>query len=270
MTTPLFQVDAFTDRAFAGNPAAVCLLDGPADEPFMQAVAAEMNLSETAFVSPGDAEGALRLRWFTPAAEVALCGHATLATAHVLWETGRLRPEEPARFATRSGPLSARRAGEAIELDFPAMAPAEVPAPAGLFAALGLTPVAVLRSRDDVLAVLPDEASVRDLRPDLRALRGVDVRGVIVTAAAESESADFVSRFFAPAVGVDEDPVTGAAHCVLAPYWSGRLGRTRLVGRQLSRRGGEVGVELDGDRVRLRGRAVTVLRGELLPRPTVV
>jgi PhzF family phenazine biosynthesis protein len=264
MPQPIVQVDAFADRPFAGNPAAVCILEVPRDEPWMQAVAMEMNLSETAFLHPE--QDGWRLRWFTPVVEVELCGHATLAAAHALWEEGRLGPGETARFHTLSGPLAAARDGEWIRMDFPA-APATVAPPlaATLGAALGgARPVWAGRSRFDVLVELGGEDEVRALRPDPERLRAVDARGVICTARAAGGDHDFVSRFFAPRVGVDEDPVTGSAHCVLAPYWAERLGRDALVGYQASRRGGTVRVEVAGDRVRLSGRAVTVLRGELL------
>ncbi len=259
----IFQVDAFTERAFAGNPAAVCLLDGPRDETWMQQVAAEMNLSETAFVARPQG-GVWGLRWFTPTVEVALCGHATLAGAHVLWAEGEVPAEVPIAFSTLSGVLTATPRGHEIELDFPAAPPAPVAAPPGLADALGAEPRGVGRSRFDYLVELADEAAVRGLRPDLARLRQLDVRGVIVTAASGDPAADFVSRFFAPGAGVDEDPVTGSAHCTLAPFWAERLGRAELVGYQASARGGHVRVRLAGDRVKLAGRAVTVLRGELL------
>jgi PhzF family phenazine biosynthesis protein len=262
MPQPIIQVDAFADRPFTGNPAAVCILPGPREEGWMRGVAAEMNLSETAFLHPED--DGWRLRWFTPEVEVDLCGHATLATAHVLWEGGHLAADEQARFHTRSGLLTATRAGEWIELDFPAKPLLDAPAPEGLAEALGVTPVHVGRSHFDVLVEAASEAEVRQLRPDLGRLMAVEARGVIVTARAEEGAEyDFVSRFFAPRVGVNEDPVTGSAHCVLAPYWAAKLGRDELVGFQASRRGGTVRVRSAGDRVHLGGRAVTVLRGEL-------
>lgn len=263
MSVPIVQVDAFTAEPFAGNPAAVCVLPAPREERWMQAVAREMNLSETAFlVRRGD--GAWDLRWFTPAAEVELCGHATLASAHVLWSEGHLPAGETARFLTASGELRATRKPPWIELDFPATRPVPAAAPTGLAAALGAEPVATLASRFDFLVELASEAAVRALEPDFRALRSLGVRGVIVTAPAATASFDFVSRFFAPGVGIDEDPVTGSAHCALAPYWGARLGRAEMTGYQASARGGEVRVRLAGDRVILGGQAVTVLRGELL------
>ena len=262
MALGIVQVDAFTSKPFSGNPAAVCVLPGERSAAWMQDVAREMNLSETAFLLPR--EDGFGLRWFTPAVEVDLCGHATLAGAHVLWETGRLGPAEEARFHTRSGLLTAVRRGDWIELDFPATPDAPATAPPGLVEALGVEPRYVGKGRFDFLVELADEQAVRGLRPDFGRLRAVPARGVIVTAPSASAEWDFVSRFFAPACGVDEDPVTGSAHCCLAPFWSHRLGKSRLAARQLSARGGVLRVELAGDRVRIQGQAVTVLRGELL------
>ena len=265
MTTPLFHVDAFTDRAFAGNPAAVCLLAHARDDAWLQDVAREMNLAETAFLI---GEGALwRLRWFTPGVEVELCGHATLASAHILWETGRAPSGEVLRFETRSGVLAARRKGGAIELDFPAEAAQEGPVPEGVLAALHIgNPRFTGQNRFDYLVEIEDERAVRALAPDYRALRdaGGKARGVIVTAASETPGRDFVSRFFAPAVGIDEDPVTGSAHCCLGPHWASKLGKEELVGYQASARGGVVRVRVAGPRVFLGGNAVTVARGELV------
>lgn len=264
-------VDAFTDTPFAGNPAAVCLLadEWPAVD-WMQRVAAEMNLSETAFARPLN-EGRWGLRWFTPTVEVDLCGHATLATAHVLATERGIRS---VRFDTRSGELRAEVDDEGrVRLDFPVAVLTETPAPEGLAAALGAGIVSCHRTGalGDLLVVLPDEATVRRLTPDLAAVAALstsdDIRGVIVTAPADGDGYDFVSRFFGPAVGVPEDPVTGSAHTALAPYWAARLGRTRLVGRQVSARGGMVHTELRGDRVLLAGHAVTVLDGGLLVGP---
>ena len=269
MSYDLYQVDAFTDRAFAGNPAAVCLLPGPREPEWMQQVAREMNLSETAFLHPE--AGGYRLRWFTPGIEVELCGHATLASAHVLWETGRLAAGEPARFHTLSGLLTAARSdgpNADIELDFPARPVEEAEPPPGLAEALGAELRFVGRSRYDYLLELPSEADVRAAAPDHTLLRTLPVRGVIITARGEEAgsepSFDFVSRFFAPGSGVDEDPVTGSAHCTLGPYWAQRLGKTTFFAWQASARGGAVRVRLEGDRVRLGGRAVTVLQGRLL------
>jgi PhzF family phenazine biosynthesis protein len=262
MTQTITQVDSFTDRPFAGNPAGVCILPGAADEAWMRNVAREMNLAETAFLYPTD--DGYALRWFTPAVEVNLCGHATLASAHVLWEEGHLPPEVTARFHTRSGLLTAQREGDWIAMDFPARPPQAVDAPPGLAEALGAEIRFIGRNVDDYLVEVDSEATVRGLKPDIGAIRRLPVRGVIVTSRAETAPYDFVSRFFAPAVGVDEDPVTGSAHCCLAPFWADRLGRAALVGYQASPRGGVVRVRVAGDRVILGGQAVTVLRGELI------
>ncbi|HEY6277714.1 MAG TPA: PhzF family phenazine biosynthesis isomerase [Streptosporangiaceae bacterium] len=266
----VFHVDAFADEVFGGNPAAVCLLGGPAGPAWMQSVAGEMNLSETAFVEPRSA--GYWLRWFTPVAEVDLCGHATLASAHVLYETGLAVAAEPVRFDSVSGPLIARREDGLLVLDFPVRRADPAPPPAGLLPALGVaSAVWTGAGEDDVMVVLAHEDDVTGLRPDTVALAALDTRGVIVTAPASRPGADFVSRFFAPAVGIAEDPVTGSAHCTLAPYWADRLGRDSLTGYQASARGGTVRVRLDGDRVLLAGRAVTVFAGRLseeaLPRP---
>jgi PhzF family phenazine biosynthesis protein len=265
VSVPLFQVDAFASRRFGGNPAAVCLLDGPADEAWMQAVATEMNLSETAFIHPDGDDGRWNLRWFTPTLEVALCGHATLATAHVLWDEGRAGRGTTIGFATRSGELRCRAAEGLIEMDFPAKRPTESWAPPDLVEALDVQPVHTATDGTDWLVELTCEAEVRAVEPDLRRLATIDCRGTIVTAAADPGTpADVVSRFFAPASGVDEDPVTGSAHCVLGPWWADRFGRDELLALQVSRRGGEVRVRVAGDRVLLGGTAVTVLRGELV------
>jgi PhzF family phenazine biosynthesis protein len=257
------QVDAFTDRPFAGNPAAVCLLPASADPTWMQQVAREMNLAETAFLVRR-ADGSFDLRWFTPSVEVDLCGHATLASAHVLWEENCLRPEQTARFHTRSGLLTASRDDEFIWLDFPASRPEPADPPAALANGLGTPLRFVGRTPFDYLVELDSEATLRRLSPDLNALGSLPVRGVIVTARSDEPDYDFISRFFAPAAGVPEDPVTGSAHCALGPFWGAKLEKQRLVGFQASDRGGIVVVELNGNRVRLGGNAVTVLRGELL------
>lgn len=262
MPQTIVQVDAFADRPFTGNPAAVCVLDEPRDARWMQDVAMEMNLSETAFLERRD--DGWGLRWFTPAAEVDLCGHATLASAHVLWQDGWLGEDEEARFHTRSGLLTCARAGAWIRMDFPAKPPADpVDETAELAEALGAEVVYAARSAFDWLVEVPSERAVRTLRPDLAYVNRLPARGVIVTAPGAGDF-DFVSRFFAPRVGVPEDPVTGSAHCVLTPYWARRLGRTEMVGYQASRRGGVVRVRDAGDRTELMGQAVTVLRGELL------
>ena len=257
------QVDAFTDTPFAGNPAAVCLLPAPRDEKWMQSVAREMNLSETAFLVKHDGDG-FDLRWFTPAVEVALCGHATLASAHVLWEEAHLPPAQQARFHTKSGLLTGERVGEWIELDFPAKREEPAPAPPGLAEALGVTPKYVGRNQFDYLVEVDAEDTVRRLAPNHAALAALPVRGVIVTSRAASAGYDFVSRFFAPGSGIPEDPVTGSAHCALGPFWRARLGKDELTAYQASPRGGIVRVRVGGDRVKLGGKAVTVLRGELL------
>jgi PhzF family phenazine biosynthesis protein len=261
MTTPIWQVDAFTDEPFRGNPAGVCVLEEPRSDAWMQYVALEMNLSETAFLVPQ--EGGFLLRWFTPACEVRLCGHATLASAHVLWSEGLVERSRSIEFETlHSGVLSARSAGSRIELDFPARVPEETTPPDGLTEALGFEALLVARAARDFLVLADSEETVRGLRPDVTRLRRVEARGVIVTAPAVEF--DFVSRFFAPAVGVDEDPVTGSAHCALCPFWAERLGKLAMIGYQASARGGVVAVTLAGDRVVLAGEAVTTLRGELL------
>jgi PhzF family phenazine biosynthesis protein len=262
MGQPIVVVDAFTDRPFAGNPAAVCVLPEPADEAWMQQVAREMNLSETAFlVREADA---FRLRWFTPAAEVALCGHATLASAHWLWESAAVATSEPIAFETRSGRLLAMRSGGWIALDFPAKPATAAEPPAALAHALGAPPVAFGVSQFDCIAELGSQEAVEELHPDIGALAALPYRGVIVTARATSAGFDFVSRFFAPQVGVPEDPVTGSAHCVLGPHWRARLGKDDFLAYQASARGGVVKVGVRGDRVLLGGRAVTVWKGELL------
>jgi len=255
-------VDAFTHVAFAGNPAAVCVLTEPTTDVWMQSVAREMKHSETAFCIPLH-DGSFRLRWFTPGGEVRLCGHATLAAAHVLWEEGWLEHRRTAHFSTLSGELTATPLGRVIELDFPARPPSEVEAPAGLLDSLGVTASWVGRDLDDYLVLLADEAAVRACNPDFGSLSSVETRGIIITAPAERDDVDFVSRFFAPRMGINEDPVTGSAHCSLAPFWAERLDKTQMAARQLSARGGELQVELADDRVKLRGTCVTTLRGNL-------
>ena len=262
MPIPFFQVDAFTAKPFTGNPAAVCLLEKEAEADWMQAVAAEMNLSETAFVTPR--ANAFGLRWFTPATEVDLCGHATLASAQVLWETGRLTEDDTANFHTRSGVLTAKRVGDWIELDFPATPAEPIESPPGLSDLLGSVPKFVGRSRFDLLLELTDAEELRDLNPDFTGLSSLPVRGFIVTSKSDLPEYDFLSRFFAPAAGINEDPVTGSAHCALAPFWGERLGKSEMTAFQASARGGVVKVKLAGERVLLRGQAVTVLHGELV------
>jgi predicted PhzF superfamily epimerase YddE/YHI9 len=262
LNVPIFQIDAFAVGPFTGNPAAVCLLEKEADADWMQSVAAEMNLSETAFVAPRT--DGFELRWFTPVAEVDLCGHATLASAHLLWETGRLAEADTARFHTRSGLLTAVRVDDWIELDFPATPAESIEPPPGLSDLLGSVPKFVGRSRFDLLLELTDAEELRDLNPDFVGLSSLPVRGLIVTAKSDVPEYAFLSRFFAPAAGINEDPVTGSAHCALAPFWAERLGKTEMTAYQCSPRGGVVKVKLAGDRVLLRGKAVTVLRGELV------
>jgi PhzF family phenazine biosynthesis protein len=261
MVQRIVQVDAFTKTPFSGNPAAVCVLPGPAEPGWMQSVAAEMNLSETAFLhreGPG-----FRLRWFTPTMEVALCGHATLASAHVLWEEGFLAHGERARFSSKSGPLTADLRGEFIELDFPTSPTSPTQAPNDLTDGLSVPLTSVWTTPFDYLVEVGSEEIVRALRPDMTALTRLETRGVIVTARASTPGYDFVSRLFGPRAGVPEDPVTGSAHCALGPYWQARLGKDSFVAYQASARGGEVRVTVAGDRVKLAGQAVTVLRGEL-------
>jgi PhzF family phenazine biosynthesis protein len=262
MGIPIYQVDSFTETPFHGNPAGVCILPFPRDASWMQSVALEMNLSETAFLERRE-EG-YGLRWFTPAVEVDLCGHATLASAHILWEVGLLDPGEEARFLSRSGQLTARGSAGEIELDFPATPSERATAPTGLCEALGVTPRYVGLSRFDYLVEVGSEEEVRAVAPDFAELRTLGVRGVIVTAVASTPGVDFVSRFFAPGAGIDEDPVTGSAHCCLAPFWGERLDKREMNALQVSARGGRLRVRLYGPRVLLIGRAVTVLRGELV------
>lgn len=257
----IYQIDSFTNQVFKGNPAAVCLRDTPADEIWMQNLALEMNLSETAYAWP-EGDG-FRLRWFTPKVEVDLCGHATLATAHLLWQLKKLPAGGAVRFHTRSGVLTCTQNGEWIEMDFPAKIAVEVSAPAGLAEALGVKPVFVGNNKMDYLVEIESEAELRRLQPNFSELGKLPVRGTIVTARSQSGDYDFVSRFFAPAAGVFEDPVTGSAHTALAPHWAAKLNKTEMVGYQASERGGVVKVIVKGDRVLLGGQAITVMKGEL-------
>lgn len=260
MKLPLYQVDAFADNVFEGNPAAVCPLDEWLDDELMQQIAMENSLSETAFFV--EQEGSYRLRWFTPATEVDLCGHATLASAHVLFEHLGY-DESEIRFDSNSGILNVQKEDEKLLMNFPAAELNETLPPRSLDDAVGV-PLKELYRDTDYLYVVESEDQVRNLNPDIRALKKADVRGIIVTAPAdESNDYDFVSRFFGPAVGVDEDPVTGSAHTMLTPYWSQRFGKDELVGRQVSARGGTVYCHLQGDRVELGGRACTFLQGEI-------
>ena len=261
MKTEIFQIDAFADRPFRGNPAAVCLLSDPRCAEWMQLVAREMTLSETAFLEP--LRDGFGLRWFTPAFEVDLCGHATLASGNFLWEQGILQRDQEARFHTRSGLLTARIGARGwIEMNFPSQPAERGSPPEGLEQALGTAFVFCGSNGTDFLVEVESESAVRGLEPDISRLKEVECRGVIVTSRSD-EQYDFVSRFFAPRAGVDEDPVTGSAHCCLAPFWAERLGKTRLVAYQASSRGGEVRIELQQNRVLLSGQAVTVLRGVL-------
>jgi len=265
---PIFHIDAFTREPFRGNPAAVCLLDKPRTAEWMQAVAMEMNLSETAYLVPRP-DGGYDLRWFTPAIEVPLCGHATLASAHALWESGNLAEDKEVRFFTSSGWLKAIKHGQNIEMDFPAIFNEETEIPEKMADALGLksTKFGSYRARQkqngNYLLVLESSDSVIDLKPDFEALRRSSDAGVIVTAQGKSGKYDFVSRFFAPYAGINEDPVTGSAHCQLATYWSEKLGKNEMLAYQASQRGGEVKVRLAGDRVMLGGQAVTILSGKV-------
>ncbi len=262
------QVDAFTNRPFAGNPAAVCVLSEAADEKWMQSVAAEMNLSETAFARRLPGGSRFSLRWFTPVSEVDLCGHATLATAHILWEDGHLPGGEPALFETRSGLLTARPGPDGIELDFPSEPVSEPMTDPGeldrLQSALGAPVKFAGKNRFDLLVEVESEEVVRGLRPDFRRIEQYQVRGVIATSRSSSAEFDLVSRFFAPRVGINEDPVCGSAHCCLGPYWAEKIGRTKLTAHQVSCRGGVVKIRVEGPRTVLIGHAVTVLRGELV------
>jgi PhzF family phenazine biosynthesis protein len=255
----IIQVDAFTDSPFAGNPAAVCVLPGPQPDDWMQKVAQEMNLSETAFLLKQD--DGYQLRWFTPTVEVDLCGHATLASAHVLWSEGHLPTEQDARFYTQSGLLTARHLGEWIELDFPANPSVETSVPPELMKALGISIRGVSQNSLGYLVEASDESSVRTMKPDFSMLESLPVHGIIVTSQGTYSECDIVSRFFAPAIGIPEDPVTGAAHCCLGPYWRDRLGQDELLAYQASARGGVIKVRCGRDRVFLGGQAVTVLRG---------
>jgi PhzF family phenazine biosynthesis protein len=259
MAPNFFHVDAFTDQPFRGNPAAVLLLDSERPTEWMQSFAADMNLSETSFVVRR--ESGFGLRWCTPAVEVDLCGHATLASAHVLLEQGVAGAAESIEFHTRGGILKATRGADRIELDFPAKPAEAVTGPAGLFEALGAPGISVGRNQFDYLIELESDRVVRGLKPDFGALGRIQGRGFIVTARSDDPRYHFVSRFFAPGVGINEDPVTGSAHCCLAPFWAERLGRTEMLGYQASKRGGEVGVRLAAGRVFLLGRAITLVSG---------
>jgi len=262
MKLPIFTVDAFTDKAFSGNPAAVCLLSENIYDSVMQNIAFEMNLSETAFVLKEE-EG-YNLRWFTPAAEVDLCGHATLSSAHILWQEGLSKHNEAIHFKTKSGLLITRMIGDEIEMDFPAISEKEVPYPKDLIQALGgVHPKYVGMTKWNYLVEVDSEDAVKTLKPDYATMLELPGWGTMVTAKSDSGEFDFISRFFAPEKGVPEDPVTGSAHCALGPYWQKRLGKKDFSAYQASPRGGRVGVRVEGDRVFLTGKAVTVIKGEI-------
>lgn len=258
---PLFQVDAFATKPFTGNSAAVCLLENEGNEAWMQSVAAEMNLSETAFVYKQG--NSFNLRWFTPAIEVDLCGHATLVAAHILWQQGWLATDENAHFHTRSGVLIASQHKQKITLNFPVTHAKPTTTPIGLLEALQLDQTDVLYNGTDYLVSVEHEKQVKRLQPDFTALKTIDMRGVIVTSASSNLKYDFISRFFAPAFGIDEDPVTGSAHCALAPFWADKLGKTNLFAYQASSRGGELKLRLEQERVFITGQAITVSGGQL-------
>jgi PhzF family phenazine biosynthesis protein len=255
----IYQVDSFAEKPFEGNPAGVCVLPGPADEKWMQNVAMEMNLAETAFLYA--ANGGYNLRWFTPEAEVDLCGHATLAAAHILFETGALPMDGEAVFFSKSGKLSARKEGETIRLDFPAEADEPTELPGALRNALrGAGIFYCGKNRMDYIVEIVNDEQLKRLQPDMQELKTLGRRGVIVTCASSDPAYDFISRFFAPGVGIPEDPVTGSAHCCLGPYWQRKLGKSAFSAYQASKRGGKLQVEVKGDRVMIGGKAVTVFR----------
>ncbi|MFI5251393.1 MAG: PhzF family phenazine biosynthesis protein [Bacteroidota bacterium] len=261
MSITITQVDAFTSKPFSGNPAAVCILPAPRDKEWMQNVAMEMNLSETAFLHP--AEEGFNLRWFTPKVEVELCGHATLASAHVLWEQGYIAPDKMAVFHSKSGKLTAQRNNDWITLNFPAAPESPAPAPPGLIEALGCAVKYIGKNKFDYLVEVETARIVRELKPNFSLLAGLGVRGVMVTSRSDTPQFDIVSRFFAPGAGIDEDPVTGSAHCCLAPFWKARLNKNEMMAYQASARGGILKLKIEGDRVLLSGQAVTVFKGEL-------
>lgn len=262
MTIPVYQVDAFTDKPFKGNPAAVVLLEKPAEPSWMLSVAAEMNLSETAFVHPQG--NGFHLRWFTPKVEVDLCGHATLASAHVLWESGMVSPEKKITFFTLSGRLEVAKEKDSLQMDFPSTRVVAGDLPEEVMAAVGIVPDFIGISGEKWLMEFEDESVVRRLAPDFNVLRQFKGRGMIATSMSERPGVDFVSRYFAPWIGVDEDPVTGSAHAILAPYWAAKLGKVYLTAQQVSARGGTLQLRISGERVYISGKAVTVIRGELL------
>jgi PhzF family phenazine biosynthesis protein len=261
MAIEIYQADAFTDRPFGGNPAGVCLLPGPADEEWMQKVARDMNLPETAFLYRE--KGGCSLRWFTPTVEVELCGHATLASAHVLWETGLVPRRDVIEFYTLSGTLTAARNGDMIELDFPSEPESKAEAPPALTESLGVKPLYIGKNRFDYLVEVGSEKIVRSIKPDFRLLAAIPVRGVMVTSASDDPKYDFVCRFFGPASGINEDPATGSAYCCLGPYWEKKTGKSEFLAYQASERGGVIGVRVLGERVKLLGKAVTIFKGQM-------
>jgi PhzF family phenazine biosynthesis protein len=261
MAIEIYQADAFTDRPFGGNPAGVCLLPGPADEEWMQKVARDMNLPETAFLYRE--KGGCSLRWFTPTVEVELCGHATLASAHVLWETGLVPRRDTIEFYTLSGTLTAARNGDMIELDFPSEPESKAEAPPALTESLGVKPLYIGKNRFDYLVEVGSEKIVRSIKPDFRLLAAIPVRGVMVTSASDDPKYDFVCRFFGPASGINEDPATGSAYCCLGPYWEKKTGKSEFLAYQASERGGVIGVRVLGERVKLLGKAVTIFKGQM-------
>ncbi|MEO6724188.1 MAG: PhzF family phenazine biosynthesis protein [Blastocatellia bacterium] len=270
MEIPLLHIDAFASEAFRGNPAAVCLLEMSKPDDWMQKVAAEINLPMTAFIVPRLKANEADLRWFTPTVEMPLCGHATLASAHALWETGRLNEAQEAHFHTLGGRLVCRRVGKQIEMNFPALLMQEADLPSAIAEAFGVRPRKVFRQRyndgssGNFMLELDSEEAVRNLNPNFELLRKAAKAGIIVTARGNTSKFDFVSRYFAGYVGIDEDSATGSAHCTLTPYWAGVLGKTEMTAYQASARGGVIGVRLSKDRVFLAGEAITVLRGSLL------
>lgn len=261
MSIPFFQIDAFTNKPFGGNSAAVCLLPTPGEEKWMQNVAAEMNLSETAFLHP-QKEG-YSLRWFTPTTEVDLCGHATLAATQALFEQGLMRDQEPVQFFTKSGCLTAIKKKDIIELNFPIEPAKPITPPSYLLEALGVNAIFVGKNRFDYLIEVATVGDVQNLKPDFNQLKNLQLRGVMITAKSDSSQCDFVSRFFAPGAGINEDPVTGSAHCCLGPYWSSKLGKTEMVAHQISQRKGELFLRLSDNRIFISGQAITILQGEL-------
>lgn len=267
MKLPIFTVDAFTAKPFAGNPAAVIILNEPIKESIMQSIADEINLAETAFVMKEKDNPGFSLRWMTPVMEVDLCGHATLATSHVLWQQGICSESEPILYHTRSGELTAVKRNEKIELNFPAIPQKQIKYPPELIAAIGgVLPKYVGMTKWNYIIELENEDAVRNLKPDYNVMLGLPGWGTIITAKADEgnpDGFDFISRFFAPEKGIQEDPVTGSAHCALAPYWAGRLGKTDFKAYQASPRGGVLGVRVEGDRIYLTGNAVSVISGEI-------